>query len=174
MESSNCIDLMAIIVVLTIRLQWCTHSARLWLDTVRFCLILSSPVPVLSGIGCGLRGLGNHGASRRLYCLVLSLAAARVLWPRLTSGLKPGQRSPGKGCCFCRIYPPHLRLQAPGQSSGLILYCRLTRLHRLRMWFLFVGSRRCLRLPSDPQSIGAPLPSANTSRHQGVFGTFTL
>ena len=87
---------------------------------------------------------------------------------------------------------PHVREISPGKSDNLhpicllhlpwllrtvsdfILFCKLVHNLRPSMKFLFVRPELCLRLPSDPTSRWAPLPSANASHCQGAFGTFTL
>src|SRR3954447_3343684 len=79
-----------------------------------------------------------------------SAASPRLLRPLLTSGRNfPRQTSPGKNDHFHRMYPSHLphTLLVP---SGFELRCVLAQRAVPPMRFVFLGSRLCLRLPSDP------------------------
>jgi hypothetical protein len=69
-----------------------------------------------------------------------------------------GQISPGNAHLLSRLYPPHIRPRVPDRVGTLKILAFLSRA-AASMRFLFVGPAFCLRLPSDPASRRAPLPS---------------
>jgi hypothetical protein len=58
-------------------------------------------------------------------------------------------------------------------DMGFIVICRLARHRMPRIWFLYIGSRLCSALLSDPPSPGRPCASLSLHLHQVVKGTFT-
>ena len=110
--------------------------------------------------------------------------SAVLLWPLLTSADPSedpcGPHSPsGQLCRSPRVrvdasapHPPHL-LRYPSMAMGFALSRRLTPIPQPSMRFVSLGSELCLRLPSDPTSRWAPLPSASSFHHQDLQGTST-
>jgi hypothetical protein len=81
-------------------------------------------------------------------------------------------RSPEVSSTAFGTQPPDLQ-PAPLMDMGFIVICRLARHRMPRIWFLYIGSRVCSTLLSDPPSPERPCASLSLHLHQVVKGTFT-
>jgi hypothetical protein len=82
------------------------------------------------------------------------------------------RRSPEVSSTAFGTQPPDLQ-PAPLMDMGFVVICRLARHRMPRIWFLYIGSRLCSALLSDPPSPGRPCASLSLHLHQVVKGTFT-
>src|SRR5260370_41775748 len=111
------------------------------------------------------------------YCLLFSVFApatsSRLIRPLLISSrIFPHQTSPSKNDHLHRMQPAHLP-HTLLMTSGFDLFCVLAQRAVPSMRFVFLGSRFCLRLPSNPVSPQRSCRSANGSGHHGPQRTFT-
>jgi hypothetical protein len=68
--------------------------------------------------------------------------------------------------------PPDLQ-PMPLMDMDFAVACQLVRHRMPHIWFLFIGSRLCSTLPSDPASRRSPCASLSLLLHQDVKGTYT-
>src|SRR5947208_17126864 len=81
-------------------------------------------------------------------------------------------RSPEVSSTAFRTQPPNLQ-PAPLMDMGFAVICLLARRRMPLIRFLYIGSRVCSTLLSDPLSPKCPCASLSLHLHQVVKGTFT-
>ena len=78
-------------------------------------------------------------------------------------------RSPEVSSTAFDTQPPDLQ-PAPLMDMGFVVICRLARHRMPRIWFLYIGSRLCSALLSDPPSPERPCASLSLSPPSGCEG----
>ena len=91
----------------------------------------------------------------------------------LSPAFRTDGRSPEVSSTAFSAQPPDLQ-PAPLMDLDFVVMGRLVRRRMPRIRFLFIGSRLCSTLPSDPASRRRPCASLGLHLHQAVQGTFTL
>src|SRR5713226_2299619 len=89
----------------------------------------------------------------------------KVLHSTLSRDFTTSNRSPEVNSTAFSAPPPDLQ-PAPLMDMGFVVSCQLARRRMPPIRFLFIGSRLCSTLPSDPASRRRPCASLTLHLHQ--------